>query len=381
MMNPAGSGSSACVNIEPRADLVAAAERFLTALQWRGLFMIELLRDTSGKFWFMELNGRPWGSMALARRVGLEYPAWAINALTTPGYRPTLPVLQPPVLCRHVGRELTHLAFAVRGPSRDDTTSAWPSFRRSLVDMLQLSGRQAVYNWRSDDSKVFFYDVLGSLDALTRSQRRAVKAKVGKLRLSGIDSLRRRYETLVERIRQKRLRANGLPADTISKARSVLFVCYGNINRSALAERHFQQLVRSGLSIASCGFHADIHRPADPHMVAVAGSAGVDLNGWSSQALTAKLVEDADVIFAMESQHLVRLHLTYPRARGKSFLLGAVLAPLQGPLEISDPFGKQLAVYERCFREVTAATTALSGYFVPGSQVSIEPLRSPAAAA
>ena len=39
--------------------------------------MIELLRDRDGVAWFMELNGRTWGSLALARRLGLEYPAWA----------------------------------------------------------------------------------------------------------------------------------------------------------------------------------------------------------------------------------------------------------------------------------------------------------------
>src|SRR5580704_1335236 len=59
MMNPQGSGSSACEAL-PQIDQPArtAGERFLTAAGWRGLFMIEMLRDRSGKLWFVELNGR-----------------------------------------------------------------------------------------------------------------------------------------------------------------------------------------------------------------------------------------------------------------------------------------------------------------------------------
>ena len=53
----------------------------LSHTQWRGMFMLEFLRAKDGTAWFMELNGRPWGSMALARRSGLEYPAWALRQL------------------------------------------------------------------------------------------------------------------------------------------------------------------------------------------------------------------------------------------------------------------------------------------------------------
>ena len=76
MMNPGGSGSSACISQPVTEDLKLKAQAFLAATGWRGLFMIEILRDHSGTPWFVELNGRCWGSMALSRRQGLEYPAW-----------------------------------------------------------------------------------------------------------------------------------------------------------------------------------------------------------------------------------------------------------------------------------------------------------------
>ena len=87
MMNPHGSGSSACVSQLVPPQLAAAAERFVQISNWRGLFMIELLRDSQGTAWFMELNGRPWGSLALARRQGLEYPAWNVRSTLDPGWK------------------------------------------------------------------------------------------------------------------------------------------------------------------------------------------------------------------------------------------------------------------------------------------------------
>src|ERR1043166_1037545 len=76
MMNPHGSGSSACMSRSIPETVKAPIQRMIIENQWRGLFMVELLQDSAERYWFIEFNGRPWGSMALSRRQGLEYPAW-----------------------------------------------------------------------------------------------------------------------------------------------------------------------------------------------------------------------------------------------------------------------------------------------------------------
>jgi protein-tyrosine-phosphatase/formate-dependent phosphoribosylglycinamide formyltransferase (GAR transformylase) len=356
MMNPAGSGSSACVNIEPEEETVAAAQRFLESLGWRGLFMIELLRDQQGKLWFMEINGRPWGSMALAIRAGLDYPAWAVRATLNAGFAPVLPdPPSRPLLCRHVGRELMHLAFVARGPGPDNPSGEWPTLAGTLQRMLTPYRPQAIYNWRRNDPMVFFADVLGSLRPLWRSGKPR-----GQSSTSIVGKVRRRLATLAERRRQRRLRARGLPLSSIREARSVLFLCYGNINRSALAERHLRQLTGDEFAVASCGLHRHARRAADPQMVAVARENGIDLDNWSSRTLSAKLVHSSDIIFAMEASHLSQLLADYPAARGRTFLLGSMSPDADSPLEIEDPFGKPRADYERCLREVVAATSSLA---------------------
>jgi predicted ATP-grasp superfamily ATP-dependent carboligase len=159
MMNPNGSGSSACESTKPESPQVDYASRFIQLSKWNGLFMIELLRDREGKLWFMEFNGRPWGSMALARREGFDYPAWAVRQALTgePGIQ--LPQgNQPGIVCRHVGRELLHILFAIRGAVKGKFNE-WPAISKSLAKMLTFNRRHHFYNWRDDDRKVFWADI------------------------------------------------------------------------------------------------------------------------------------------------------------------------------------------------------------------------------
>src|SRR5665213_1820928 len=162
MMNPQGSGSSACISQEVDAGLKAAGERLIALTRWHGLFMIELLRDESGKAWFMEFNGRTWGSMALARRMGFEYPAWAVQKTLYPASTVALPPLRHPLVCRHLGRELVHLLFVMRG-SKSRASTGWPSRWRTARQVLSYSRNDRWYNWRADDRKVFFNDSIGTI--------------------------------------------------------------------------------------------------------------------------------------------------------------------------------------------------------------------------
>jgi hypothetical protein len=157
MMNPAGSGSSACESIPVDEQVRAAAERFVELAGWRGIFMIELLRDTEGRPYFMELNGRSWGSMALALRRGYDYPAWAVRAGLDPAFRPAPPVDPPHLTCRHLPGELIHLAFVMRGPGGRDSR-AWPSRGRAVREVAAVRRGEGWYNWRRSEPDVLLAD-------------------------------------------------------------------------------------------------------------------------------------------------------------------------------------------------------------------------------
>jgi hypothetical protein len=157
MLNPQGSASSACASHPVDEALVEPAERFLSAIGWRGLFMLEFLRDAAGTPWFMELNGRAWGSLALARRRGFEYPAWTVRATLDETFTPAVPERPPHLVCRHLGMELVHLAFVLRGPAStalDDWPRAWPTIRQ----LARVRRGDRLYNWKRSQPDVLVAD-------------------------------------------------------------------------------------------------------------------------------------------------------------------------------------------------------------------------------
>jgi biotin carboxylase len=150
MMNPRGSGSSACRSIPVAEDLIRPVQDFIAASGLRGLFMVELLRDNKGQPWFMELNGRAWGSMALACHRGLAYPAWAVRSALDTGFVPSEPADTAHITARHLGREIVHLGAVL-------THGGAPRLSTAL-EVLTLRRDERWYNWRSGQVSVFAAD-------------------------------------------------------------------------------------------------------------------------------------------------------------------------------------------------------------------------------
>jgi hypothetical protein len=136
------------------------------------MFMLEYLRDASGTPWFMELNGRAWGSMALARRRGFEYPAWSVQQTVDPQFTPITPVAAPEILCRNLGLELVHLLFVARGP-RSDAQTRWPRLDEAVRDVCRRDPRDRLYNWNPSQPRVLLADTARTLsESLAKVARR-----------------------------------------------------------------------------------------------------------------------------------------------------------------------------------------------------------------
>jgi biotin carboxylase len=169
MMNPAGSGSSACVSAPVSEMLRGPVARLLEAANWRGMFMVELLHSED-RWWFVELNGRPWGSLALARRLGYEYPAWAVRRLLDDkAALPEAPAFAE-LECRHLGRELVHLLVVLKGPRSH--VGAWPGRGETLHAVLKPGPRTSWYNLAPGMRGVFVEDTWRTLADQTFRRRR-----------------------------------------------------------------------------------------------------------------------------------------------------------------------------------------------------------------
>lgn len=139
--------------------------------------------------------------------------------------------------------------------------------------------------------------------------------------------------------------------------RAVLFICTGNLFRSAIAEGVMGQALREAgldhIEVASAGTAAALGLPAASTAVRVCAEHGIDLSGHRSQPLTAALIRRADLILGMEESHTQAARALAPEAAPRIHLLRR-FAP-QGPAEeeIADPINAiSDEVYRSCFREI-----------------------------
>jgi hypothetical protein len=130
-----------------------------------------LLRDRDGTPWFMEINGRAWGSMALATRRGFEYPAWAVQNALGLAIDPPPPVGPPHLRCRHVGREILHAAFVWRGP-QSQAVKHWPARSTTVRDLLTIRRHDRWYNWDRRQPTVLLADTWQALSGQLRNRKR-----------------------------------------------------------------------------------------------------------------------------------------------------------------------------------------------------------------
>jgi protein-tyrosine phosphatase len=134
--------------------------------------------------------------------------------------------------------------------------------------------------------------------------------------------------------------ASPIPASAGPSTR-VMFVCHGNIIRSALAEALLRQhFARAGATavVCSAGVAATPGRPADPRAVAVARRFGVDLSEHRASLLSTALVDESDLIFIMDRLNEAEVLARFPAARGKLRRLGSLAADATDGDVIPDPF-------------------------------------------
>lgn len=116
-----------------------------------------------------------------------------------------------------------------------------------------------------------------------------------------------------------------------------------------MAEALFRELVRDAgdYQVASAGVAAMPGQPASRHTADILDAAGIDMSHFSSQPVTAALIDSVTHIFAMGMHHIAAIEAEFPEAADKVFLITEFAADdkLRGR-DIVDPFGMNRSAYE-----------------------------------
>ena len=133
-VDPRGSASSARKSISLDEHTVALSGRLLAEIGFEGIAMVEYKKMEDGKMILMEINGRPWGSLALPVACGIDYPRYLIDWNLQGKLPPKDIPYKSNIVCRRTVGELTHLAN-LRVAKPDNWPSSYPNFWKSLAQM------------------------------------------------------------------------------------------------------------------------------------------------------------------------------------------------------------------------------------------------------
>jgi protein arginine phosphatase len=150
----------------------------------------------------------------------------------------------------------------------------------------------------------------------------------------------------------------------MTRMKTILLVCTGNICRSPLAAALLQRALSrrgvEGVDVSSAGTGAWDGAPVSEGAYLVGLERGLDLSSHRARLLTRELVEGADLILTMARHHRARVdELGGGGSEQRVFVLGEYAGREGEEAEVSDPFGGDLDVYRDTCAELEAFIDAV----------------------
>ncbi len=319
-------------------ELRDAAVALLGPLRYTGVAMVEFkVNPKTGEWVFIEVNGRFWGSLPLAVAAGADFPL-ALFQLLVEGRREFRRNYRVGLRCRNWRNDRWWLTGNLRSRWSDpslSTTPLWKVGLEALTGVVTLRERSDTF--ALDDP----WPAVAELRSIARDTWRSLSKRIDRVWLQSVPARRRS---------ERRARA------ALRDARSILFVCMGNICRSPFAQHFARHCLPADRVIRSAGYHPEARRCCPELAIAGAAPWAVDLRDHRSQVVTDDLVRAAEAVFVFDDQNYRRIREEYPSALPRLHFIGALNH--QGPLFIEDPYGSDPSAFERAYRAIATALRA-----------------------
>jgi protein-tyrosine-phosphatase/predicted ATP-grasp superfamily ATP-dependent carboligase len=334
-----GGASTLRRSVIPPDLVLEDSIRLLRALKWHGVAMVEWKITRDGRHYFMEVNPRLWGSLALAIDAGVNFPVGLLNLARCVEPSPQ-PRYRNHYYARNIVADLEWQIANLRANHHNPLLLTKPRF----WSLLELA-RPITFNesWDHFDAK----DIGVTVRLLHDFVRRKCRAIFRKCKRRFVAAwLKYRLHPRVILLLHK-----------LSRPRAFLFVCYGNICRSPLAAKLAMRLL-PGDDISSAGFHANIDRRSPQSIVDEGRLLDIELSSHRSRLITVEDVIHADLILVMDWNNYQALIKKFPQARIKTSLLS--LFDSEKPFcEITDPYDLQPSAVHRVASQIERSVTGL----------------------
>ncbi|MBR1802719.1 MAG: low molecular weight protein arginine phosphatase [Clostridia bacterium] len=137
----------------------------------------------------------------------------------------------------------------------------------------------------------------------------------------------------------------------------IMFICTGNICRSAMAEAMMKKMAKDNqknIEVYSCGISADDGDIPTQHAIDTMEQYGIDLKKHRATHIRYSNIEEMDLILCATTSHKMSVLRLYPQLEGKVFTIKeyAGLKDEVNGIDIKDPWGYDFKTYQECAKEI-----------------------------
>lgn len=137
----------------------------------------------------------------------------------------------------------------------------------------------------------------------------------------------------------------------------IMFICTGNICRSAMAEGMMKKLAKDNnldLDICSCGIYAEDGDYATYNAIEAAKYYDVNIENHRATNIRRSRIKEMDIILCATETHKQSVLYMYPELKEKVFTMKeyAQLDNNGQDMDIKDPWGYDMNVYQNCAKEI-----------------------------
>ena len=302
-----GGGSSYRKSAPLDEVLLNKSKDLLEKYNFTGMGMIEFRTSSlDGRQYLMEINARPWGSLALPIFAGIDFPSLVMKHHFDEDFGSFH--YRTGVYARNITKDVNWLlrnGFKRKGAF---------AFLEPIVALGNFFNRTETFDGLANhDFKPFLKGLLNiGLNASSR-----IWQKISSISLLIVQGAKKTV------ISQR--------AASLIKTKKVCFVCRGNIIRSKYAQLYYEKV--TGLKAVSCGTFFSENRNSPPVAVEVAMQRGLNMNSLTSKSIFSILNLDDYVFFVMDEKNLYDLKFKF---KAENVFLLSVAAGKKGP--ILDPY-------------------------------------------